>query len=113
MDNFLLGLRAVLGELKNTVAHLGNYPLLWGFAFGFLTSTIVHAFLMTEHPGQIRTVLFEDKAKGFEKLFPPKEGGSFGKSYTEYSRMVDRTKITLLSAFLVVTIILLIVALTR
>ena len=113
MNNFFLGLEAVLGEAKGTLSQVAAYPLFWGFATGFITSTVVHAFLMVDHPRQVGDILFRDKAQSFEKMYPSKPDGSYAKSYTEFSRMVDRTKITFLSAFLLATVVLLAVSLTR
>ncbi len=113
MDNFFLGLRAVLLEAKGTLALVTAYPLFWGFAVGFLTSTLVHAFLIVDHPKQVSDALFLDKSSSFSKQFPPRADGTFGKSYADYSRMVDRVKITFLSAFLCVVLVLFIVLLTK
>ncbi len=113
MDNFFLGLRAVLLEAKGTIAFVTAYPLFWGFAMGFLTSTLVHAFLIMDHPKQVADALLLDKSTGFSKLYPARPDGTFGKSYADYSRMVDRVKITFLSAGLCVTLVLFIVLLTK
>lgn len=113
MDNFLLGLRAVFSALIETLGRLVDYPLFGGFVVGFLTSTIAHAFLVVDNPRHVSTVLFTDKAKSFQKLYPPKADGSFTKSYSDYSRMADRLKITFLSAALFGVVVLLIVVITR
>ncbi|MEI6510817.1 MAG: hypothetical protein WCO25_02125 [Candidatus Uhrbacteria bacterium] len=113
MQNFFLGMRAVLGASWDTLRRIGDYPLFWGFAVGFLVSTIAHAFLMTDKPRQISTVLFEDKSKAFEKLYPRREDGSFSRSYSDYSKMADRTKTSVLLAIFITTILILIVVLTK
>ncbi len=113
MDNFLLGLRAVLLESKDVLSRVTAYPMFWGFATGFLTSTLVHAFLIVGSPRQVPDVLFRDKATSFEKLYPARADGSYTKSYADYSRMADRVKITFLSAFLGVMVVLFIVLLTK
>jgi len=113
MDNLLLGLRAVLLGSKDTLSRVAAYPLFWGFAVGFFTSTLVHAFLILDHPRQATDVLFSDKSTSFEKLYPARADGTYAKSYTDFSRMADRAKIAFLSAFLCVTVILLIVLLTK
>jgi len=113
MNNFFLGLRAVLGEGRDTIGRVSDYPMFWGFAAGFLTSTITHAFLITDNPRQMPTVLFDDKSKGFEKLYPKREDGSYGKSYSDYSRMADRAKTTVLIAIFITTILILVVILTK
>ena len=113
MDNFFLGLRAVLLEAKDTLSLVTAYPLFWGFATGFFTSTLVHAFLIVGSPKQMPDMLFMDKASGFEKLYPPRVDGTFGKSYADYSRMADRLKIAFLSAFLLIILVLFVVLLTK
>lgn len=113
MDNFLLGMQAVLTEARAMLARLSGYPMLWGFAAGFFTSTLFHAFLMTGKPSQLSTVLFKSKGESFQKLYPPDADGKFTRSYAEYSHMVERTKITMLTGFLCVTVILLLVSISR
>lgn len=113
MDNFFLGLRAVLLESKDTLSRVMAYPLFWGFAMGFFTSTLVHAFLILDNPRQISNVLLNDKATSFQQLYPARADGTFAKSYADFSRMADRTKIVFLSAFLLVSVVLLIVLLTK
>ena len=70
MYNFIWGLQAVLREAKDTLMSVMDYPLFWGFAMGFLVSTIVHAFLMTDSPRQVPAVLFQDKSKELRKTLP-------------------------------------------
>ena len=113
MQNFLLGMMAVLGGTQETLGRVSDYPMFWGFATGFLTSTIMHAFLIMDSPRHIPTALLEDKARGFEKLYPKKDGGSFTKSYSDYSRMADRARTTVLIAILIMTIFILVVVLTK
>ncbi len=113
MDNFFLGLRSVLLEAKGTLSLVSAYPLFWGFAMGFLTSTLAHAFLIMDHPKHVTDALFLDKSSGFSKLYPARPDGTFGKSYVDYSRMVDRVKIAFLSASLFVTLVLFTVLLTK
>lgn len=113
MYNFIWGLQAVLREAKDTLMHVTDYPLFWGFAMGFLVSTIVHAFLMTDSPRQVPAVLFRDKSASFEKLYPPRDDGSYARSYASFSRMVDKTKLVSLLAVLLVTILILIAVITK
>lgn len=113
MDNFFLGLRAVLLGSKDMLSRVTAYPLFWGFAMGFFTSTLVHAFLIMDSPRQVSSVLFNDKATSFQRLYPPGKDGSFTKSYSDFSRMADRVKIAFLSALLCGMSILLIALLTK
>lgn len=113
MQNFFLGLKAILLEAFDTLSQVSDYPMFWGFAMGFLTSTIVHAFLITDSPRHVSTVLFEDKSKGFQKLYPRKANGSFIRSYSEYSRIADRTKSVFLIAIFITTLLILVVVLTK
>lgn len=105
MDNFLGGFHAVMLGLVDTMAQVADYPLFWGFAVGFLTSTIVHAFLLTDHPRDIPTVLFQEKAKGFEQLYAPEKGSTYTKSYAEYSKTAHRTKLLFLIAASIVLLV--------
>lgn len=113
MENFIKGLQAIFGEAGNTLSAVTDYPLFWGFAVGFFTSTIVHAFLMTDHPQQVSTVLFQEKAKGFETLYPAKPNGTFTKSYSDYSKMADRVKTLFLIATFILTLLIFIAILRK
>lgn len=108
MDNFLGGFHAVILGLMNTIAQVMDFPLFWGFATGFVTSTVVHAFLLSDHPRDVPTVLFQEKAKGFESLYAPVKGSAYTKSYAEYSKTAHRTKLLfLIAASIVLAIIIL------
>lgn len=112
MNNFLEGIRAVFGGLMSLLVGVANYPLFWGFALGFFTSTLVHAFLMTDNPRQIPAVLFEDKSTSFEKLYPRKADGTYAKSYADFSQTAKRTKLLFSLAFAIATVLLLLVIIT-
>ena len=113
MQNFLLGLKAVLGGARDTLSQIGSFPMFWGFAIGFLVSTVAHAFLITDRPSHVSTVLFADKSRGFEKLYPRKTDGTFGKSYADYSRMAERIKTSFLIAIFIMTALILVAVLTK
>jgi len=109
MNNFLEGMRAVFGGLTDLLLGVTNYPLFWGFSLGFLVSTLVHAFLMTDNPRQIPTVLFQDKSTSFEKLYPRKANGTYAKSYADFSKAAKRTKILFSTAFFLLLLLILLV----
>ncbi len=113
MDNFLGGIHAVMLGLRDTLSQVTNYPLFWGFAMGFLTSTIAHALLLSDHPRDIPRVLFQEKAASFEKLYAPKEGETYAKSYSEYSKTVHRTKLLFLTAASIVLVLIVVVLIAR
>lgn len=113
MDNFLGGFHAVILGLKDTLSQVTNYPLFWGFSLGFLTSTIVHAFLMSEHPRDVPKMLFQEQSKSFETLYAPSETGTYTKSYAEYSKMVRRTKILFFIAASLVLLLVIMVLILR
>lgn len=112
MSNFIEGIVALLLGLRGTLVRVADYPLFWGFATGFLTSTLVHAFLMTDSPRQVPTVLFNDKSVSFEKLYARRKDGTYGKSYTEFSRAASQTKLFFAIAGLLIVLLVLIVMLT-
>ena len=101
----------ILG-LKATLSQVTSYPLFWGFAVGFFTSTVVHALLLTDRPRDVPIVLFQEKAKSFEKLYSPQEGKTYTKSYAEYSRMVHRIKLLFLLAILILLVLIFVVLIT-
>lgn len=112
MNNFIEGMVAIILGLKGTLIRVTDYPLFWGFATGFLTSTLVHAFMMTDSPRQVPTVLFNDKSTSFEKLYPRRDDGTYTKSYAEFSRTAMRTKVIFSLAGFIVLALILIVSLT-
>jgi hypothetical protein len=113
MDNFLGGFHAVILGLKDSLSQVTNYPLFWGFTLGFLTSTIVHAFLMSDHPKNLPTMLFTEQSKSFEALYAKSEDGTYAKSYSEYSKMVRHIKILSLIAVSLILVLIIIVVFFR
>ena len=105
MDNFIFGMQAVLNGTLVSVKQITQYQLFWGFSIGFLVSTIVHGFLISESPRQIPTILFQDKAVSFEKIHPRKEDESFSSSFFLFSKTADKVKISFLLAALLFLLI--------
>jgi len=106
MNNFVLGMRALFESAGLLFSQVTKYQVFWGFLIGFLASTIVYGFLITDHPKQVASVLFEDKAKSFERLYKREENKSFNRSFYDFSRKADRLKAAFL--LVVLTLILLI-----
>lgn len=77
---------------------MAEYQLFWGFAIGFLVATMVYGFLITDHPSQVPSVLFQDKSKSFEKFYKRQDGGHYIKSFYDFSKKADRVKIAFWSA---------------
>ena len=69
MSNFNLGVQAALYTVHDFLTSIAQYPLFWGFAVGFLISTLVHAFLMSDHPSHVPLMLTRAPAKSFAKIY--------------------------------------------
>ncbi len=94
MNNFFLGIKAIENNAVLMFKQLAEYQLFWGFAIGFLVATLVYGFLITDRPGQVPAVLFQDKSKSFEKFYKRKDGKSYTKSFYDFSKKADRVKVS-------------------
>lgn len=69
-----------------------HYELFWGFAVGFLVSTVVHGFLITDSPRAVLTILLHDKAKSFTKLHKIGDNGQYNDSFCTFSAQTRKMK---------------------
>ncbi len=106
MQNLIYGVKAVLGHGFSMAGQVTQYELFWGFALGFLVSTLVHGFLITD-PKMVSTILLNDRAKSFEKLNARSDGGSYTASYAEFSKKADNVKFLFGLAALIVMLLVL------
>ena len=112
MENFIIGLQAIFSGTVLTVRQIAQYQLFWGFASGFLVSTIVHGFLITENPKHIPTMLFKDKATSFQNIYPRNEDQPYKASFFLFSQNVDKVKLTFGLGAVLFVLLLIIVLIT-
>ena len=112
MSNLIFGLQSGTRSLSILIRSLIEYQLFWGFILGFLVSTGVYGFIITENPKQMATMLLYDQSKSFEKMYTKSASGAYTVSYMAHARTVNRLKfITML--FGVTFIIMVTIALLR
>lgn len=92
VDNFFYGLQAALSSTVDTLRIAASYPLLTGFAVGFLAASIVHSMLTAEHIKHVPAMVLRDTSTSFQKVHPPSADGTYQHSYTDYARNVGRMK---------------------
>lgn len=92
VDNFFYGLQAVLIGTVDTVRVAASYPLLIGFAVGFLTASVVHSLLNADHIAHVPSMLLRDASTSFQKVHPASADGTYQHSYTDYVKNVSRMK---------------------
>mgnify|MGYP001588506784 FL=1 len=113
MDNFFFGLQAVMVGTIDLVRRIFAYKVFWGFAFGFFVSTVFHAFLLSDNPRHIATMLLKDHASGFQKLYQPDTKNVYHHSFRDYMKQVDKMKFTFsLSGMFLLLLLFLIVLLS-
>jgi len=111
MENFRLGIEAAAYNLSSLLHTIIQYQLFWGFAIGFLVSTLVHAFLMSDHPSHVPYILTHGTDESFEKIYG-QEGDKDTHHYAIFTKMAGSIKwIFSFAILLFMTIIL--VALVR
>lgn len=112
MDNFLLGIQSVTTGMAQSIRGVGQYSLFWGFAFGFLVSTLMHGFLITENPRNVPTMLLRSSADGFEKLHKKGDSGSYEVSYQTFVKTSNNVKFIFGVSFLIFAAIVLVAMLS-
>lgn len=106
MENFIFGVQALGLSIRMTVIALINHPLMWGFGFGFLTSTIIHLFITTDVPRAIPLMMTRGVAESFQKIAPRDEKGAYELSYTAFQKEHSRVRIAFYSAFLAFLVVI-------
>jgi len=100
MNNFIFGVDAVLFSMSTIIKSLIRYPLFWGFAVGFLVSTLVHGFLISGNPKHVPVILFNENSASFQKLHKQKKNGLYTNSYSDFLKIAERVKLVFSLAFL-------------
>lgn len=108
MRNFVLGMGAILESVLLLLEQTTKYQVFWGFLIGFFVSTVFYGFLITDRPRHIPSVLFEDKAKSFQRLYSRAADQAYHRSFYEFSQKADRLKAVFLLAVLFLILLILI-----
>ena len=113
MDNFFFGLQAVLSGAVELLRSVADYPLFWGFALGFFISTLIHGFLLTEHPSDLSSMLFHNHEKGYAKVSDAKRKHTYPHSFEQYVQQSNQLKSVFALAGIIIAFLLLLVLLSR
>ena len=112
LDNFFFGLQSVSHGAIDLARLITKFELFWGFTLGFIVSTLVHGVLMTDNPRDVPSMVLQDKATSFQKIYDRQEGDSYKQSFHSYSQNVNKMKLTFALAGLLVVLVLLIALLS-
>ena len=88
----MYGLEAVLSNSWRSMLQLTQYQLFWGFAIGFLMSTMVHAFLATESPAHTASMVFQKKENSYQKIHKTNVDEGQPGHYDTHSQQVDQMR---------------------
>lgn len=93
MENFVFGIQALGLSVSVTVVALMNHPLVWGFGFGFLASTFIHLFIVTDVPHAIPLMVTKGAPESFKRIAQRDKSGSYLQSYTTFQKEHSRVRI--------------------
>lgn len=100
MENIIFALQNVAINIQNTISVLLSRELVWGFAIGFLASTMIHLLIVSENPRLIPHILTKSKHKSFKHLSEKDKKGAYKWAYTTFQQEYDRVKMTFYAALL-------------
>lgn len=86
MENFILGVQALALSIRATLLALLFHPLMWGFGFGFLVSTFIHLFIVTDVPHAIPLMVTKGAPESFRRIARRDEKGAYLQSYTTFQK---------------------------
>lgn len=92
MENFFYGIEGIAQTIRITTVALINHPLIWGFGIGFLSSTLIHLFIVTDVPHQIPFMVTKGAPESFQRIAQRNEGGAFLQSYTTFQKEHTRVR---------------------
>ncbi|MBI2484450.1 hypothetical protein HYV71_04680 [Candidatus Uhrbacteria bacterium] len=111
MENFFFGIQGSSTTIKPILLAVINHPLLWGFGLGFLASTMIHLFIITDIPHAIPLMVRKGPIESFQRIAPKNAKGDYLISYTDFQKEHLRVRIafylTILAFLLVVILALL------
>lgn len=108
MENFIYGIQSAGETMRLTFLALIHHPIMWGFGFGFLASTFIHLFIITDIPHTIPTMVTNSATESFRKIVQKDAGESYTPSYTAFQKEHTRVRIAFylaVTAFLGVAIL--------
>jgi hypothetical protein len=108
MDNFLLGLEGIARGAYFTIVAVIKHPMAWGFAGGFLVSTIVHLIIVLDEPSNLRHILTKKAAAAFAHIHKDHPDKDDEKFYLQFEKDYNRIKILFYSIVLVILAVMIV-----
>lgn len=93
MDNIVFGIQALGRSVSMTLMALLYHPLMWGFGLGFLASTFIHLFIVTDVPHAIPLMVAKGAPESFQRIARRDEKGAYTQSYTTFQKEHSRVRI--------------------
>ncbi len=112
LNNFFFGLQSLATNILEFGRQLSNYELFWGFSIGFLVSTMVHVFLLSEDRRYACGMILKKRLQSFEHRYPPEERLNAPQLFEEHNERVTQLRSTFLLVLLLFVFVLLIAVIT-
>lgn len=112
MNNVAFAFSAIRQDVQLTMSDFIRHEIVWGFLLGITSATIIYAFLVSEHPRNIPTMLTCDLTDSFNRIAERDADGRFMHSYTSFKREYNFIR-TIFYAFILLALIAGIVTLFR
>lgn len=91
MENFIFGIQGVFLGFQGTLDVVTQYGGLVPFILGFVSSTLIHGFVIADDPRMVPMMVMNDAAVSFEKM-NTLDGGHYQQSYSEHTNQVQKIK---------------------
>ncbi len=92
MENFFYGIEGIAQTIRITTIALINHPLIWGFGIGFLSSTFIHLFIVTDIPHAIPAMVRRGASDSFRLFAQKDESGTYPLSYSAFQKEHTRVR---------------------
>lgn len=70
LQNFGYSIESMARNTGFTFRTMSQFQYLWGFVFGLFFSTIIHLLIISEKPRNLPNMIFYDKQKALERMYP-------------------------------------------
>lgn len=105
MNNAAFTFHAIQQDIQLTTSEFLRHEIVWGFLLGITAATIIYAFLVSEHPRNIPTMLTCDLSDSFTRVAERDMNGRFMHSYTSFTREYRFLRITFYAVVLLILVV--------
>ena len=106
MSNLIFGLENMWMSLVNTGRDLIESQITWGFAFGFMASTVIHLLVISDHPKRIPHIVSKSLKDSYQHLNPEDSLAPGYKTLDHFKREYHRVRIVVASTSLILAVII-------